>query len=200
MFRELCLSVGPENNNRQSGIASDFFIKSHNRSTGYMAKETAIVTDLSGDYAMVKTQRTSGCAACSERNLCNTMGGGKDMEFLAINPVKARLGDTVLLDFKTSRLLQLSLLLYIFPIIVLLIGALVGESIVAPAYGIDRSAGAAGTGFAAFIVSIVILLLLERRAKKTDKYKPVILTVKKPGTAPSSPEECDHKEKLREKS
>ena len=120
------------------------------------------------------------------------------MEFLVINPVKAKQGDTVLLDFKVSRLLQLSFLIYFFPIIVLLGGALVGESMVAPAYGIEGSAGAAVTGLAAFFVAIISLLILERKAKKTDRYKPVILTVKKPGAEPSSPENCSHRENHQE--
>ncbi len=157
-----------------------------------MAKETAIVVSLSGEYALVRTERTAGCAACSERNLCNSLGGGKDMAFLAVNPVGAKEGDTVLLDFKSLRLLQLSFLLYLFPIIVLVAGAAIGDAF-APSYGIDRSAGAAGLGFAAFFIAIGVILLMERRAKKTDKYKPVILAVKRAGPPPAPPEECEHR-------
>lgn len=162
-----------------------------------MARETAIVTGLSGNYAMVRTERTAGCSACSEKNLCNSLGGGKDLEFQAMNPVNAKPGDTVLLDFKASRLLQLSFLLYIFPIIVLLTGAVIGDSI-APSYGIDKSAGAAGLGFASFLIAIGIILFLERKAKKTDRYKPVILMVKKqaPPSSSFTPECCEHRESL----
>lgn len=156
-----------------------------------MAKETAIVVGLSGEYAIVRTERTAGCAACSERNLCNSLGGGKDMTFPAVNLVGAKQGDTVLLDFKSLRLLQLSFLLYIFPIMVLVAGAAIGDFI-APAYGIDRSAGAAGLGFTAFFIAIGVILLLERKAKKTDKYKPVIVAVKKPGPPSPPPEDCEH--------
>jgi sigma-E factor negative regulatory protein RseC len=157
-----------------------------------MAKETAIVTDLEGDYALVRTQRSAGCAACSERGLCSSMGGGKDMEFLAANPVNAKQGDTVLLDFKAMRLLQLSFLLYIFPILLLVTGAVIGDQM-APAYGIDRSIGAAGLGFAAFFAAMGMILLVERRAKKIDTYKPVILAVKRPGPAQTPPENCNAK-------
>ena len=156
-----------------------------------MAKETATVTGIDGEYALVRTERTAGCAACSERNLCSTLGGGKDMEFLAVNPVGAKPGDTVLLDFKTLRLLQLSLLLYIFPILVLVVGAVIGNHL-APAYGIDQSAGAAGLGFAGFFIAIAVILMLERKAKKTDTYKPVILTVKKSGPPSPPPDDCAH--------
>lgn len=159
-----------------------------------MAKETAVVIDLSGDYAVVRTERTAGCAACSERTLCNSLGGGKDMTFLAVNPVGAKQGDTVLLDFKSLRLLQLSFLLYIFPIMLLVAGAVVGDML-APAYGLDPSIGGAGLGFTAFFISIGVILLLEKKAKKTDKYKPVILTVKKPGPPSPPPENCEHLKK-----
>lgn len=157
-----------------------------------MAKETATVTGLTGGYAIVQTERTAGCAGCSERNLCNSLGGGKDLEFIAVNPVGAKTGDTVLLNFKTGRLLQLSFLLYIFPVLVLVAGAVAGDAL-APSYGIDRSAGAAGLGFSGLALAIVTILLLERRAKKSDRYKPVILAVKKPGPPP---EACEHKNRL----
>ena len=158
-----------------------------------MAKETAIVTGIDGEYAMVRTQRTDGCAACSEKNLCSALGGGKDMEFAALNPAGANPGDTVLLDFKAVRLLQLSFLLYIFPIGVLVAGAVIGDAL-APAYGIDASAGAAGLGFASFFMAIGVILLLERKARKSDKYKPVVISVKRTaslGPAPP-PEQCEH--------
>jgi sigma-E factor negative regulatory protein RseC len=156
-----------------------------------MAKETAIVTELEGEYALVRTQRASGCAACSERGLCNSMGGGKDLEFLAANPVQAKQGDTVLLDFKSMRLIQLSFLIYIFPILLLVTGAVIGDHI-APAYGIDRSVGAAIFGFTAFFAAIGLILLVERRAKKLDTYKPVILAVKRSGPLQPPHENCEH--------
>ncbi len=158
-----------------------------------MAKETAIVTGIEGEYAMVRTQRTDGCAACSEKNLCNALGGGKDMEFRALNPAGAHPGDTVLLDFRALRLLQLSFLLYIFPIGVLIAGAVTGNAL-APAYGIDASAGAAVLGFSSFFIAIGIILLLEKKARNSDKYKPVVITVKRPAAlgTPPPPEQCEH--------
>lgn len=110
------------------------------------------------------------------------MGGGKDPEFLATNPANAREGDTVLLDFKTSMMLKLSFLLYVFPVIVLITGAVIGDNW-ARSTGIDPSIGAAGFGFAGFFLAIGLILFLEKGAKQKDKYKPVIISIKKRAAA-----------------
>ncbi len=150
-----------------------------------MATETGIVTQIKGEYAVVKTQRAAGCGACTEKETCHSMGGGKEIEFTATNAAHAGVGDQVVLDFKTSRMLKLSMLIYIFPILALVIGAVIGHNWAISA-GIDPSVGAAVPGFLAFFAAIGIILRLEKGARHSDRYKPVIVSVKKPGAGGSA--------------
>lgn len=147
-----------------------------------MATETGIVTKIKGEYALVKTERAAGCAGCSEKDTCHSMGGGKEIEFTATNPANASVGDKVVLDFKTSRMLQLSLLIYIFPIAILVIGAVIGNNWAASA-GMDPSVGAAALGFTGLFAAIGVILFLEKGARHSDRYKPVIVSIKKAGAA-----------------
>ena len=145
-----------------------------------MATETGMVIQIKGEYAVVKTQRAAGCGACTEKETCHSMGGGREIEFTAINDANAGAGEQVVLDFKTSRMLKLSMLIYIFPILALVIGAVIGHNWAISA-GIDPSVGAAVPGFLAFFAAIGIILRLEKGAKHSDRYKPVIVSVKKAG-------------------
>ena len=82
-----------------------------------MATEEGIVFKL-GDAgpgtAWVKTTRSSACAGCSSRDACHAEGGGKEMEVEAINTARARVGDRIVLNIKTSSLLKATFLLYVF--------------------------------------------------------------------------------------
>ena len=143
-----------------------------------MAKEIGIVTRLNGSNAMVKTQRSGACAGCSEKSTCHALGSGKEMEVEALNPINARIGDTVTLEMATGRMLELSLLLYIFPIVALLIGAIIGDQ-TAAAVNADPSVFSAVVGFAGFFLALGAILMVEKHAKRTDKYKPTIIGVKR---------------------
>ncbi|MBS3809646.1 MAG: SoxR reducing system RseC family protein, partial [Desulfobacterales bacterium] len=111
-----------------------------------MARETGVVIKINGSHATVKTQRSAACEGCSEKSTCHSMGGAKEMEIEALNPIQAGTGDTVTLEFATGRMLKLSLLLYIFPIVALLVGAIIGDQ-TAKIAGMDASVLAAITGF-----------------------------------------------------
>ena len=47
--------------------------------------------------------------------------------------------------------------------------------------GIDPSAAAAVLGFIGFSIAIGTILLLEKGAKQSDRYKPVVIRIKKSG-------------------
>jgi sigma-E factor negative regulatory protein RseC len=145
-----------------------------------MATEEGIITKVNQSTALVRTARSSACESCSERGACTTLGGGRQMEVEVLNPLNAKVGDTVVISFKTSRLLGLSFFLYVFPIIAMIAGALLGDHIAADCNG-DHSAYAAGLGFFAFFIAMAVIKLKDRQARKTGRYKPVIVGIKKRG-------------------
>ncbi|MFP3999563.1 MAG: SoxR reducing system RseC family protein [Desulfobacterales bacterium] len=155
-----------------------------------MAKEIGIVTEIKGEIAMVKTRRATACEGCSEKSTCHSMGGAREMEIEALNPIQARIGDRVTLEFATGRMLQLSLLLYIFPIVALLAGAVIGNQ-AAASFGFDASVFSAIVGFTVFFLALGAILALEKKAKRSDKLKPAITSAKR-GTPPGTgPEKCE---------
>jgi len=79
--------------------------------------------------AWVKTIKTGDCAGCTARGSCHSLGNNADMEVKAINEAGAIAGDRIVLLFETSSLLKATFLLYVFPILLLIIGAAIGQGI-----------------------------------------------------------------------
>ena len=73
----------------------------------------------------------------------------EDAEVEVLNEVGARIGDRILIDIKTSAFLKATFLLYVFPIIGLTAGAMLGGQF-ADYYAYDASACSAAFGFGAF--------------------------------------------------
>jgi sigma-E factor negative regulatory protein RseC len=96
----------------------------------------------------------------------------------------------VTIEFGTGRMLKLSLLLYIFPLAALLAGAIIGD-LAGSALNLNKSVFSAVTGFAAFFVSLTVLLALEKKAKSLDSYKPSVVAIKQKGSMPE--EKCEHR-------
>jgi len=149
-----------------------------------MATELGYVVKIKGKNAIVRTRRMEACEGCSEHDVCHGTGNIKENEFEAKNPINAALGDTVILEFNSFKLVKLSFLLYVFPVIALIAGAFIGERF-APQLCMDKSLCSVIGAFALFGAAMGLIMLLERRARKTDTYKPVIVKIKK-DTDPSA--------------
>jgi len=143
-----------------------------------MAQEEGTITRTTGDTAFIITRRATACEGCSERHVCHSMGNIKEIEMEATNRIGAAVGDTVIVAFKTSQLIILSFMLYIFPIIAMVIGAVFGES-AASRVNADPSILAAVFGFLFFGLAMGAIKLKDRQAKKTGQYRPVIIEIKK---------------------
>ncbi len=90
------------------------------------------------------------------------------------NTLGVEQGDQVVIGLETKPMLFLAFLLYVFPIICLLIGALAGDAL-APLISMDASLGAlilGGTGFAA---AFLIIRANHSRLNNNDEYKPFLV-------------------------
>lgn len=141
-----------------------------------MAIERGIVKEILGSHALVISTKSSSCESCSSKDACNVMGGGNEVEIEALNTVHAEAGDTVLISFQTSSLFKLTFLLYIFPIIFLFMGAIVGEKLSIYAQA-DPSKISAIFSFVLFFISLGIVILVSRKLEKKQEYKPEIIKV-----------------------
>lgn len=144
-----------------------------------MATEEGIIIKVNETTAMVKTKQMTACESCAEKDTCHSTGGSKKiMEVEAVNTVNAGLGDTVVVSFETSELFKLSFLLYVFPVIVMIIGALAGERVAGNFNG-NPSTYSAVMGFSFFFAAMAVVKLMDKKARKTGQYRPEIIKIKK---------------------
>lgn len=143
-----------------------------------MATEQGIVIKVDTETAWVKTRKSKACEGCSSRGACNAMGGGEDMEVEAINVAGGKVGDSVVLSFETNALLKATFLLYVFPIICMLIGALIGQTL-APVLNLGGSASSATGGFLFLGLSILFVKTKGNRMARQEEYRPKVIRVLK---------------------
>jgi sigma-E factor negative regulatory protein RseC len=143
-----------------------------------LATEEGIVIRLELNHAWVKTQKSTSCESCASRKSCNVMGGGKEMEVKAINTAGAMIGDRVLMSFETSSLLKATFLLYVFPIICMFVGAVVGQEI-ASSVNFGESAASAVSGFLFFLLSLIFVRIKANKMGNESQYQPKIIRIKK---------------------
>ena len=141
-----------------------------------------IKTDLKN--AWIKTTKTSACKSCSSRGACNTMGGGKEMEVEAMNTAGAQIGDRVVIGFETGPLLKVSFLLYIFPILALIIGAVIGHN-GAPYVSLDPSAASIVSGFFLVFLSVLFIRRKGKQLATQNQYRPKVIRILSTGQLPT---------------
>jgi sigma-E factor negative regulatory protein RseC len=142
-----------------------------------LATEQGIVlrTDAGGS-AWVKTVRSSACEGCTARGSCHITEGGQDMEVKAINSVGASVGDRIVLNLETTSLLKATFLIYVFPIILLIAGAALGQAL-APLIKFNPSALSVFLGFAFFFAGLFITKTRANRMAKKNAYQPKITKI-----------------------
>lgn len=163
-----------------------------------MATEEGIVTKISAPgKVLVSTVRSGACESCTARGMCHSVGGGGEAEVIANNPANAGVGDRVLISFQTGSLLKAMFLLYIFPVICLLVGAVIGNN-----YGyifqMDSSASSAILGFLFLGGAIFFVRTKGNQMAQKGEYQPQIIRILKRGEIEGITEiQCQDKSDLR---
>jgi sigma-E factor negative regulatory protein RseC len=150
-----------------------------------MATEQGIVIKTASRTAWVKTIKSANCAGCSAKGSCHTKGAGEEMEVKAINEAGAREGDRIVLSFETSSLLKATFLLYVFPILLLIIGAAIGQGM-APKLDFNPSGLSAIMGFTFFFVALLIIKTTANKLARKNEYRPKIIKILNSNVIPQS--------------
>ena len=153
-----------------------------------MATEHATVTVVSEEGTWVEATPSAACEGCASRGSCHAVGEDKN-SVLVINPLEARVGDTVVITFETGSMLKALFLLYMVPILALLAGACAGNWLIAPAWGKDPSVVSAVSGFICFFGAIWIVKKTAGRMEKREAYQPKITRIAR--RAPARPDSFD---------
>ena len=141
-----------------------------------LATEQGLVIRVDNTGTWVKTGKSEACESCSSKGACHTLGGGKEVEVPVLNPIGAGIGDRIVLKMDSSRLLKATFLVYMFPILMLILGAGAGEWIARSA-GIDSPALPALLGFGFLAAGLLIMRVLANRLARKDEYRPRIVKI-----------------------
>lgn len=143
-----------------------------------MIEETGRVAEVEPGFAWVETRRQSTCGSCSARGGCGTsvlsrVLGQRTVRVRALDRIGAAVGDEVVLGLDDGALLRGSLAVYMVPLLALIAGALLAES-VGPQWGFGQGFVLLG-GVAGLASGFFWLRLFSRRAGADARYQAVIL-------------------------
>lgn len=155
-----------------------------------MIEESAVVVACDGDYAWVEAQRKTACGQCQVNKVCGTsvlaqLVGRKTTRLRALNQARARVGDTVIIGLHESAMLTGSLAVYLVPLLVMLVFAMLGQSVAE--HMLIRQTDLTSILFALGGLGIAVIWLrrFTRRIQDDTRYQPVVL--KRVGAATISP-------------
>ncbi|MBI5044064.1 MAG: SoxR reducing system RseC family protein [Nitrospirae bacterium] len=142
-----------------------------------MIEEEGIVIQTFDDKAKVKTIRSSACEGCASASFCHPEKG-TEMIMEVVNNIHAKVGERVKIGLKPGVYLKASFLVYMVPIIIFIIGAIIGKELaVYISYSKDSDLFAIITGVILLIPTFIAMRLYNRKIEKDRTYQPVILEV-----------------------
>jgi len=97
-----------------------------------MLKEHGIVVEIKGEFAVIQTNRANSCISCAANKGCGTAGlstivSHKNTFVNVINHSGISVGDKVIISMDSRALLKSVLVLYLFPLLGMFVGALGGD-------------------------------------------------------------------------
>jgi sigma-E factor negative regulatory protein RseC len=148
-----------------------------------MITETGIVTNTNSSLAWIKTNRVGACEGCSSKASCGTASSQTEVIVTVKNTLNVEKGDQVVIGLESGPILFLTFLLYVFPIILLTAGALIGNAI-APYLEMNPSLISMIIGFSFFGFAFYFIRKKNNSFEQKDEYKPFLVR-KKPHAVPA---------------
>jgi sigma-E factor negative regulatory protein RseC len=95
-----------------------------------MLETRAIIVQVKGQYALVQANQANGCEQCNGKG-CGTgklsqLFCSKPRQFQVDNPINARVGDEVVISVAEGTVLRGIGLVYMLPLLLLVMGAMIG--------------------------------------------------------------------------
>ena len=144
-----------------------------------MIEETARVVDIEGDQLVLQAQTKTACNACEVKQGCGTsvlskVIGRKFTRFHATNTVNADIGDEVVVGMHEDAMLMGSVLVYLLPLLALIIGAVVADSLIDSAVE-SRDLYIILSGVAGFFAMLTVSRLFLSTGRSHQRLSPVVL-------------------------
>ncbi len=134
-------------------------------------KEIGRVVSVKGNAAVVALPVSGECDRCG---ICTAAKNGKDVLLLARNGAGAREGDAVEIEIGAARVVTAAFIIYMIPVIMTIVGFLVGNAIT----------GGAGDANLPIVLAVVFLIvsffgvwMYDLRLRKVERRQAVVTRV-----------------------
>ena len=93
------------------------------------------MVEIRGKRAIVETQRLSACEGCHKAtegegcSVCTLLGGNRTLRTEAENRIGARVGDRVVIESRTSRMLWYAALVFLCPIVLAILAYVLASAL-----------------------------------------------------------------------
>jgi sigma-E factor negative regulatory protein RseC len=125
-----------------------------------MLETRAIIVQVEGQYALVQASQANGCEQCKGKGCgsgkLSQLFCSKPRQFQVENPINAGVGDEVVISVAEGAILRGIGLVYLLPLLLLVIGAMLGSAWVGQSLGQHDGYAAAGalSGLAAGFIAV----------------------------------------------
>lgn len=137
-------------------------------------KEEGLVLEIKDELAVVQLKRSAACESC---RCCRVAEQSDFMTAEALNQAGSKIGDMVIVEIEQKEVLLASVVVYLMPIFLMIIGYLFGSYLgkaVLKAY--PQETGII-FGFTFLAFSYLIVMLTGKRVAKTRWLQPVVVEV-----------------------
>lgn len=137
-----------------------------------LTEETAIVAHVSNGYAYLNVQNKQSCKSCSSQNGCSSFAFFDlkiSSELKVPNQLGVKAGDTVVVALGSDKLLWATFLVYLFPLLMLLLSALLANHFIGELASIVFGIG----GFLFSLIGVKKFIKLDSIGKG---FEPVMVT------------------------
>ena len=144
-----------------------------------MAIEQGIVVELGnpgGQTAWVETIVSPVCESCDSKSSCHGGSDKNKRKVEAINEAGAKVGDRIQLSLSSSSMLKATFLLYLFPVLCMLAGA-IAANIFAGRFFSNPSLITTVTAFLFFGLAMLIVRVKGNRLAAKTAYRPKIIRI-----------------------
>ncbi len=131
------------------------------------------VTRVDNDIALVKIEENEACHGCGTRSSCGVMLGADVLVEVHFQG-KLETGQKVEIGLRPTAIVSASIILFIIPAIVLVLGIIAGY-LMADFFGWQAKQWIGlAVGLTAFLLTMLIIKMLSHRFQSSGRYEPVI--------------------------
>jgi sigma-E factor negative regulatory protein RseC len=144
-----------------------------------MAEQIGIVTEIDpGGWARVLTDRKGACGGCHSDlgGGCRSCLAGAKFESRVTNPLGAKPGDIVKVSLRSRDFFKGAVMLYLFPVVALLVGALTGSWIL-EMVGLPPTTGGILGALVGVCIAALFLVRLDRSRIAKSSLIPSVVEV-----------------------